>query len=412
MYESKWYCIEMGLVRFALLSLLSGIHASNQRDDALHILVIYTNDQYGHAKALASAIAKGADDARNTKTKCLPVENANYKRDVHEWADAVVLGSGVYNGNAAPEMLAFINSFDFMDDLSSKVGGSFATGGGVVAGLQPVLEQINRGLSTFNFVVAGGSSWQNGEGTGVLTNGSQPISADDIRLAEDEGLRIAELAQIVRKKNTRSPTRSPTTWSGTPPTWGSTWAGMISANLTQLGYDAGLVIVNFTSICNDNPKTQKMRTVYGDKYTVLTRCDLGLEFLIAPASRGGECSVRRIGIEVDERICGACGCPFCVRDTNGTFFHWGGSGGITEWTKDTSADLVVYRGTTKSSSTADPFGLEISIGYEVNESPVFVNVSHPMWVQTSAKINGFSHMIDESQLEVPSQCFQWHHQNH
>jgi hypothetical protein len=27
---------------------------------------------------------------------------------------------------------------------------------------------------------------------------------------------------------------------------------------------------------------------------------------------------RKIGIDVNARICGACGCPFCVRDTNGT----------------------------------------------------------------------------------------------
>ena len=30
---------------------------------------------------------------------------ANYKRDVAEWADAVILGSGVYNQNPAPQML-------------------------------------------------------------------------------------------------------------------------------------------------------------------------------------------------------------------------------------------------------------------------------------------------------------------
>ena len=82
---------------------------------------------------------------------------ANYKRDVL-WADGVILGSGVYNGNASPDLLSFINSFDFMDDLSGKVGSSFATGGGAASGLEPTLEQITRGLSVFRFVITVGES--------------------------------------------------------------------------------------------------------------------------------------------------------------------------------------------------------------------------------------------------------------
>ena len=60
-----------------------------------------------------------------------------------------------------------------------------------------------------------------------------------------------------------------------------------------------------------------MRTTFGDFYTVLTRCDLGVEYTIAPPSRGAGCTSRSIGRDTDERICLACGCPFCVRDTNG-----------------------------------------------------------------------------------------------
>merc|ERR1712070_1290310 len=103
----------------------------------------------------------------------MEVQQANYKRDVFEWADAVVLGSGVYNGNPSPSMLSFINSFDFMDDLSSMVGGSFATASGPAAGLELVIGSMERGLKMFGMVTVGGTHWQNSEGTGVVTTDHQ-----------------------------------------------------------------------------------------------------------------------------------------------------------------------------------------------------------------------------------------------
>ena len=95
--------------------------------------------------------------------------------------------------------------------------------------------------------------------------------------------------------------------SSGPPPFGSQWRASVSANVTQPGYDAGLVIVNFTQRCGANPKAQQMKTIYGDFYTVLTRCDLGYEFTIQPASRGSGCTARKIGVDVAERICSACG---------------------------------------------------------------------------------------------------------
>lgn len=43
--------------------------------------------------------------------RCEEIAYGNYERDVAQWADAVILGSGVYNGNADPRVLTFINTF-------------------------------------------------------------------------------------------------------------------------------------------------------------------------------------------------------------------------------------------------------------------------------------------------------------
>jgi len=321
----------------------------------------------------------------------------------------VILGSGVFNGNAAPELLEFINSFDFMDDLSMKVGASFASGGDAASGVQPVLEQINRGLSIFRMIITGGESWRNGEGTGVVANGTTPIQPGSFEeaLAMGEGQRVATVAAALKESGGGSPSSS----VDAPPGWGETWKAVVSANLTQVGYDAGLVLVNFTAQCGSDPSVQKMKTVYGDFYTVLTRCDLGKEFTIAPASRGSGCTSREIGVDSPARICEACGCPFCVRDTNGTFSHGETSGSTTQWQSKepkmiNGVDVMVWTGRAESSTGGESFDLETSIAYSTTDmTPMFVNVSHPLWVETSAQLDQFSNSIETADFDIPDSCF-------
>ena len=93
-------------------------------------------------------------------------------------------------------MLSFINSFDFADDLSGLVGGSFATAGSASAGLQPTIEQLNRGLETFRVVVVGGDTWEAAEGVGAVTNKSVPFvnGTKEWEWAYGQGRRISSVA--------------------------------------------------------------------------------------------------------------------------------------------------------------------------------------------------------------------------
>lgn len=382
-----------------------------------NVLIVYYNGANDDTDLLAQAIEEGAT-AANATVKSIEVAAANYERDVRDWADAVVLGSGVYNGNAGPEMLAFINTFNFMDTdiLSDKVGASFASGGGAASGIQPVLESLNRGLLMFNFVVTGGGSWQNAEGTGATFDappGSTGNLTDaDRKLAQLEGNRVARLAARLK-----APSPPPPPVGGGPPGWGSLWKAKVSANLTQVGYDAGLVIVNFSSSCDASPRQQKMKTVYGDFYTVLTRCDLGMEFTIAPLSRGGNCTARHIGRDVSARICAACGCPFCVRDTAGTYTHGESLGSSTVWgavevRTVQGLEVDVWAGVSASSSAAqsapgatDTFNLKTVVAFlKDGSTPAFVNVSHPLWVQTAAAVSDYTTDVPSNEFDIPDKC--------
>jgi len=268
-------------------------------------------------------------------------------------------------------------------------------------------------------VTVGGTSWRNAHGTGSITSYSKPIPLDCecLEEARDQGARTAQLAATLMvsagpPSPGPSPAPSPAPVTDGPPAWGENFTARISANFTQVGYDAGLVIVNFTTHCT-TPSKQKMRTVYGDFDTVLTRCDLGREFIINPPSRGATCMPRVIGRDVDKRICEACGCPFCVRDTEGTFTHGEQYPSKTVWnskerTKIYGRDVYVWKGVAVSSDKeGQSYALSTSVAYGAADlsTPMFVNVTHPLWTQTQATIDYFSHEIDEHDFDIPDACY-------
>jgi len=185
------------LILQACIALPVSVDAAGNAGNATKVL-IYADDSDGQIKQLADAVQDGAVSVGAT-VKVMEVQSANYKKDVFEWADALVLGSGVYNGNPSPRILSFINSFDFMDHLESKVGGAFATAGGAAAGLELTIEGMERGLKIFGMVTVGGNHWQNADGTGVVTT-SVPIDSGsfDIALARDQGMRVATLANSLK----------------------------------------------------------------------------------------------------------------------------------------------------------------------------------------------------------------------
>jgi hypothetical protein len=234
------------------------------------------------------------------------------------------------------------------------------------------------------------------------------VKDSQLAFARDQGTRIARVAAILKATSlTPSPTPSPLIQE--PPSWGRKWKAIVTANLTQVGYDAGLVIVNFTGYCED-PATQKMVTIYGDFDTVLTRCDMGYEFIINPPSRGGGCIARVIGRDANARICEACSCPFCVRDTQGKFTHGEKHPSKTVWESKRSMNVmgtqaIVWQG--KAVSAIESFALQTTIAYSAENPsvPIFVNVTHPLWVQTSARISNFSDAISDHAFDIPSKCF-------
>lgn len=398
------FLISIAMIMAGLRSVVM-VLASASLVTSQNVLVVYTADSAGSTEAMARSVASGAASVGAT-TKVRLVSEARYD-EVRDWADVVALGSGVINGNADPALLEFIQYWTFGDDMTAKVGTSFATGASAAAGLQTVVEQLNRALFTFRMVMVGGSSWRVSEGAAAVIGDAHWNAT--LQEASDQGARASTVAAALAAGATPAPKHN---GSDAPPGFGDEWTAAVSANMTSVGYDAGLVIVNFTSSCRD-PGQQKMKTVYGDSYTVLTRCDMGREFTIAPASRGSECHARVIGVDVAARICDACGCPFCVRDTNGSYVTpdaTSDSSGSILWESPRAftregRDLVAHAGVAVAVGAGDDYSLKYDLAFDDKGRPAFINVTHPLWISTAARVDGFSNTIPPDAFDIPKSCY-------
>jgi NAD(P)H dehydrogenase (quinone) len=75
-------------------------------------------------------------------------------------ADAIILGSPVYNANPAPEVLKFIQGWPFeKTPLHDKIGAVFVTAGGISSGEELVQNALQNAMLIFGMVVVGGGEW-------------------------------------------------------------------------------------------------------------------------------------------------------------------------------------------------------------------------------------------------------------
>ena len=131
------------------------------------VLVAYYSER-GHTKELAEAVSVGAGKESEVTVVLRSVKDATTK-DILA-ADAIIVGSPVFNGAVAPQVQEFINSWPFKDaPLKDKIGGAFATGGGISAGEEFVQMNILRSMLVFGMIVAGGPDWTTAFGASAVT---------------------------------------------------------------------------------------------------------------------------------------------------------------------------------------------------------------------------------------------------
>lgn len=185
------------LLSFLFLSLPFLGHGQGQPT----VLIAYFS-QSGNTKTLAHAVEEGAKSVAGVRVLLLPIDQVSNKEVLE--ADAIVVGSPVYNANVAPEVQNFINSWPFEGrPLKNKLGAAFVTGGGISIGEELVQLNLLHSMLIQGMLVMGGEETEAAFGASAIT-GEVPFQTGKVEeqfLVKARGLgkRVAEMALFLKK---------------------------------------------------------------------------------------------------------------------------------------------------------------------------------------------------------------------
>jgi NAD(P)H dehydrogenase (quinone) len=188
--------------RLACLSAFSVVcllFASLAHAAGTSVLVAYYS-RTGATEKMARAVADGAKSVAGTNVTVKAIDQVTDK-DLLD-ADAIVVGTPVYNGGAAAAVRQFMERWP-LGRLKDKVGAAFCTAGGASAGEELALMDILSAMLVFQFVVVGGEPWQAAFGASAITEEGKPADkqgVDDAALAKARalGARVARVAAKLR----------------------------------------------------------------------------------------------------------------------------------------------------------------------------------------------------------------------
>lgn len=161
------------------------------------ILITY-HSRTGNTRGMAEAVALGASQVEGVQVVLKTVEETTPEDLLG--AEAIVVGSPVYNANVAPAVQAFISSWPFEGaPMKNKIGAAFVTAGGISAGEELTQMNILHSMLIFGMVVVGGPDWSSPFGASAIV-GEAPFEEQEglapqfIQKGQALGKRVAELA--------------------------------------------------------------------------------------------------------------------------------------------------------------------------------------------------------------------------
>jgi NAD(P)H dehydrogenase (quinone) len=153
-------------VKFFKLSLALLLFSINTQ--AQNILITYYS-KTAHTQSMAEEVAKGAQSIPGVQVILKRIDQTTTK-DLLD-ADAIIIGSPVYNANIAPEVVQFMSTWPFEGNpLKDKIGAAFVTAGGISAGEELAQVNILQSMLVFGMVVVGGDDWTSAFGASAITN--------------------------------------------------------------------------------------------------------------------------------------------------------------------------------------------------------------------------------------------------
>ena len=165
-----------------------------------NVLITYYS-KTAHTQSLAEEVAKGAKSIAGVQVVLKSIDQTTTK-DLLE-ADAIIIGSPVYNANLAPEVVQFMREWPFEGNpLKDKIGAAFVTAGGISAGEELAQVNLLHSMLIFGMVVVGGDNWTSAFGASAITNESvfKTEKLDTIFLQKgfSLGKRVATIAKKMK----------------------------------------------------------------------------------------------------------------------------------------------------------------------------------------------------------------------
>ncbi len=167
------------------------------------VLIVYYS-KTGNTEAMAQAVYRGAMKVEGVNVVLKTTEEAN-NQDLID-ADAIIVGSPVYNANVAPQVASFISSWPFEGQpLKDKLGAAFVTAGGVSSGEEITQMNILQSMLIFGMIVMGGPDWSTPFGASAIRGDdffpySEPIHPGFLEKGSALGERVAKTAKKIHDR--------------------------------------------------------------------------------------------------------------------------------------------------------------------------------------------------------------------
>ena len=173
---------------FILIFFGLGVVLNSIAQELPEILITYYS-QSGSTRILAESVAEGAKSIDGVRVILLPIDQVTSQHLIS--ARAIIVGSPVYNGNVAPAVQEFMNSWPFEGrPMKDKFGAAFSTGGGISIGEEQVMLNILHSMLIHGMIVMGGEETEAAFGASAIT-GEGPFDKgelDDLFLKKGFGL--------------------------------------------------------------------------------------------------------------------------------------------------------------------------------------------------------------------------------
>lgn len=181
-----------GIIFMTVRGILSGDLLFAQQKKP-RVLIVYFSAT-GNTEKMARGVAEGVQKVTGVEAQLRTVENVT-KEEV-ESADGLILGSPVYYANMAAPMKQFIdNWYSQKIILFDKVGGAFATGGGLTAGRETTVNSLLLAMLNNGMIVVGPlyESWGTFGSSARTAPPDEGVNEEELDDARRLGERVARV---------------------------------------------------------------------------------------------------------------------------------------------------------------------------------------------------------------------------